>query len=206
VQFNDYIALAEPGLYVAQVKFFPDLFVAENSPFIASNKLTFNIRPAAENPAERSMVEAEIDKAAQRESLSPDATIAYLLNARMIDQWAKFFLYINLSELYINSYLQNDQARDQFNRLSETDKKTKVEIYRNQILAGKAEWYLVLRPTKFEVKETKYSPNLATVKVVQSYQHPDYMEPREYVYSLKRTDGIWEIINYKVTNQNTGTR
>jgi hypothetical protein len=203
VKFGDYIALREPGLYFVQALFFPDLYIQESSPSIASNKLTLNIRPAAETPGERGVIEARIERAQQRDTLPPDEVVAYMLKARMNDQWSKFYLYINLEELYLNRYLQTKQNRIQYNRLSEANKKMKVSGFQAQITAGKAEWYLVLRPHTFNIVETSYTPYIATVKVKQVFQHPDYKEPRLYTYTLKRAGNVWEITDYIVDIENT---
>jgi FtsP/CotA-like multicopper oxidase with cupredoxin domain len=202
VKFNDYIKLIEPGLYIVQAVFFPDLYMAETSPALASNKLSLNVRPAVESGEQRGMIEAQIEKALQRDDMPPDEVVAYTLRARMVDQWSKFFLYINLEELYINSFLKTKDNRDQYNKLPEQEKRAKVDGYRKQIMDGKAEWYLVLRPHTFDIIETNYTPFNATVKVRQVYQHPDYKEPRVYTYILKRASNSWEIINYTVENTN----
>ena len=203
VKFGDYIALRDPGLYYVQAVFFPDLYMEDSSPSIASNKLALNIRPPVSSPDERVAIEARVDRAEQRDTLPPDEVITYMLKARMTDEWAKFFLYINLEKLYINSFLKTRRNRDQFNRLSEADKKMKVTAYKNQITAGKAEWYLVLRPDSFEIVETSYTPFEAMVKVRQVFQHPDYKEPRLYTYFLERAGNVWELTNYIVENVNT---
>jgi hypothetical protein len=204
VKFSDYVKLKEPGLYIVQTLFYPDLYMSDSSEAVVSNKLTLNVRPPIESSDERGAVEAQIEKAMQREDLPPDGVVSYMLKARMVDHWSKFFLYINLESLYINSFLKTKQNRDQYNKLSEAEKRTKIDWYKNQIMQTKAEWYLVLRPHTFEIVETNYTPFDATVKVRQVYQHPDYKEPRLYTYYLKRSGRSWEIVNYTVENSNPG--
>ncbi len=203
VSLSDYIALKDAGLYYVQAVFFPDLYMADAAPSLTSNKLTLNIRPAVQSPAERVEVEARVERARQRDTLPPDEVVTYMLKARMADEWAKFFLYINLEDLYLNRYLTTRQNRDQFNRLSEAAKHLRVNGYKKQIMAGKDEWQLVLLPHTFEIVETRYTPFAATVKARQIYQHPDYKEPRLYTYTLKRSGNVWEITDYLVANINT---
>jgi hypothetical protein len=206
VELNDYIALREPGLYVVQVKFYQDLYISESSASIDSNKLTLNIRPAAENDTQRAKIEAQLDRDAMREDLPPDKVVAYTIKARYNSEWSKFFLYINLESLYINSALRNIlSGRDQFNRLSEADKKARVEMYRSQIMTLKTEGDLVLLASDFTILKTTYTPTDATVQVVQIYNHPDYKESRTYLYTLRLSGKTWEITDYQVTNRNTGT-
>jgi hypothetical protein len=206
VKFADFAALREPGLYYVQALFFPDLYMEQTSPPVASNKLTLNLRPAVDSPAERGAVEARVERSQQRETFPPDEVVSYMIKARMTDQWSKFFLYINLEELYKNGYLKTKQNRDQFNRLSEADRRTRVEAYRSQIMAGKAEWYLVLKASDFEIVETTYTQTEASVKVRQTYQHPSYKEPRLYNYTLRRVGNVWEIVNYDASIVNTQGR
>jgi hypothetical protein len=203
VSLSDYITLKDPGLYYVQAVFFPDLYMADAAPSLTSNKLTLNVRPAVQSPTERVEVEARVERARQRDTLPPDEVVTYVLKARLADEWAKFYLYINLEKLYLNSFLKTRQNRDQFNRLSEADKQLKVNAYKNQITAGKAEWYLVLKPHSFAIVETRYTPFEATVKAQQVYQHPDYKEPRLYTYTLQRAGNVWEITDYVVENINT---
>jgi hypothetical protein len=130
-----------------------------------------------------------------------------MLKARMANQWSKFFLYINLEELYINNALKGGPNRDQFNRLSEADKRMKIDAYKKRIMDYRVEGDLIILPHSFKIMETNYTPFRATVTVEQVYQHPDYSELRTYKYSLKRSDNnVWEITDYEVTNKNTGKR
>jgi hypothetical protein len=206
LKLNDYIALREPGLYVVQVKFYPNLYISESSASIDSNKLTLNIRPAAENDTQRATIEAQLDRDAMREDLTPDKVVAYTIKARYTAEWSKFFLYINIESLYINSTLRNDMnGRDRFNRLSEADKKARLDMYRNQMMIGKSEGDLVLLASEFTILKTTYTPTDANVQVLQIYNHPDYKESRTYLYTLRLSGKTWEITDYQVTNRNTGT-
>jgi hypothetical protein len=207
VSFGDFVKLDNPGLYVVQVRFYPDLFISDSSTFIASNSLTLNIRPAAESPAQRGAIEAQIERDLQRGALPPDQVVSYTLYAREKNEWSKFFLYLNLPALYVNSYLRTSaNGRDQFNRLSEADKKVKIDAYRNQIMNLKTEGDLVLLTSSFTIEKTSYTQTDATVQVRQVYNHPDYQESRIYIYYLRPNNGIWEIVNYQVTNSNPGAR
>ncbi len=207
VSFKDFVALDNPGLYVVQVRFFPDLYLSEASASLASNTLTLNIRPAAESPAQKTAVEIQLDQAAQRGDLPPDQAVTYTLRARRDGNWSKFFLYVNLEALYINSALRNvPNGRDQYNRLSEADKKTRIDAYRNQIMTLKTEGDLVLLASDFTIERTTFTATDAEVQVKQVYAHPDYQEVRTYLYRLRRPNGVWEIVDYQVTNRNQGTR
>ncbi len=207
VPFKDFVKLDNPGLYVVRVRFYPDLFISDDSASLQSNTLTLNIRPPAANPAQKAAVEIQIERAAERGDLSPDKVVAYTLRARETDDWSKFFLYINLQALYVNSALgTSPNGRDQFNRLSEAEKKAKIDAYRNRIMALKTEGDLVLLASSFSIQKTTYTATDATVQVRQVYNHPDYQEARTYLYSLRRDNGIWEIVNYQVINLNSGAK
>ncbi|MBN2352595.1 MAG: hypothetical protein JXD23_08510 [Spirochaetales bacterium] len=207
VRFKDFVTLNNPGLYVVQVRFYPDLFLSGDSSSLQSNTLTLNIRPATSSPAEKAAVEIQLDRAAERGDLPPDKVVIYTLKAREEGNWSKFFLYINLEALYINSALRTSpNGRDQFNRLSESEKKAKIDSYRKQIMALKSEGDLVLLASSFSVQKTSYTATDASVQVRQVYNHPDYQEVRTYRYTLRRNNGIWEIVSYQVENLNSGAR
>lgn len=205
IRFSDYVSIKEPGLYFIQALFYPDLYLVENANSLLSNKLSLNLRPAVASNEERSFIEAQIDKALQRQDLPPDEIINYLLRARMKNEWSRFFLYLNLEQLYLNSYLKNPAAQNQFQKLSEEEKKIKIEWYKKQIMEGKEEWHLVMLPHNFEMVETSYTPTEARVKVKQIYRHPTYDEIRYYTYYLKRSNNTWEVVNYIVQNVNVGS-
>ncbi|HEQ72000.1 MAG TPA: hypothetical protein ENN69_05885 [Spirochaetia bacterium] len=205
VSFTDFIALREPGLYVIQALFYPNLFVAESASPITSNKLTLNVRPPISSPEERDFVEAQIERSLQREDLPPDGVVSYTLHARMNNQWNRFFLYINLEKLYVNSFLRTRAAQDQFNRLPEEEKLTRIAAYKRQIMKGEAEWQFVMLPDSFRIEETNYTRTEGTVRVRQIFRHPDYTEPRLYTYYLERTGNAWEIVNYIVEISGPGS-
>jgi len=206
VGFNDFATLPAHGTYNIQVVFFPGLYVNASSPALTSNRLQVSVRPPAGTTEQRSAAEAQIEKDAQRAYMPPDEVVAFMLNARKVDHWDKFFLYINLRKLYINSYLKTTANIDPFNRLSEEEKLARIAQYKKLIMEGKAEWYLMLRTNSFIIQNTSYSRFEATVKVYQEYQHPDYKEPRYYTYTLRRDNetNTWEITDYIIENANTG--
>ncbi|MBN1523428.1 MAG: hypothetical protein JW904_02990 [Spirochaetales bacterium] len=209
VNLNDFVELAAPNEYILQAEFYPELFIDEKTSIaLLSDRITVNIRPGTSDMDQRSKREAEITRDMQRETLSPDAVVRFMLDARKTEHKDKFFLYINLEKLYINNYLTTDENKKQFAKLSEEQRKIRITQYKEQIWASKEEWLFMLKAHEYTIVSTFYRQFDATVVVNQVFLHPDYREPRQYTYTLSKANptNTWEIVKYSVVNSNESGR
>ena len=69
---------------------------------------------------------------------------------------------------------------------------------------------IVIKPMKFEILQTSYTPFRGEVTVEEKFPYPpdaavpQYVEVKEYTYVLERKgDPYWKIIDYSVRNVGT---
>ena len=61
-----------------------------------------------------------------------------------------------------------------------------VEDFRNRLQARTTRDEIVLVPVDYEIKETRYTPDTGSVKVIEKFQNPDFIEVKEFTYYLNR--------------------
>jgi hypothetical protein len=130
----------------------------------------------------------------KREALSPDDVISYMLEARQSQEAAKFFLYMNIEDLYKRA----PQFRRTFLAAGEEERHQILADFENEL--WKREDTLSKVPSSFEIQSTSYTAKEATVAAKLKFDNGDYFELREYKYALKRNNGIWEVYDYQVRN------
>jgi len=132
-------------------------------------------------------------------SLPPDEVVAYTLHARQKSQWDSFFLYLD-----VESLLKNDPARRRrYLQLSQEDQMRMLEDYKQQLMNEQVDGDIIVIPEEFEVIKTEYTPEEATVQVIERFQYPGYVERKRYTYYLKKRDNVWFIYDYSVRNLGT---
>jgi len=194
-----YVAFADPGLYVVQATFYPNLFRGPGSAVMQSNRLTLNIKPPVVGVEERAKVEAETGALIAREALPPDEVVSYTISARQKSQWERFFLYLDLESL-----LRRNPERDRvFRRSTEAAQRLMIDQFRQQLMQSRIEQDISVVPTSFEVLKTTYDANQATVAVLERFKYPDYTELKQYTYLLKKSDRYWIIYDYEIKNLGT---
>ena len=199
VDLDKYAAFTDPGLYVVQAMFYPDLFRGPGSAAMQSNRLTLNLKPPVATAEEKAKVEAETGALIARQPLPPDEVVASTITARQKSQWEKFFLYLDLESL-----LRRNPERDRvFRRSTEAAQRQMIDQFRQQLMQARIDQDISVIPTSFEVQKTTYDRSEATVQVLEKFKYPDYTELKQYTYHLKKSDRYWIIYDYEIRNQGT---
>jgi hypothetical protein len=199
VDVTRYAAIKEPGLYILQASFFPELWRGRDSQPILSNKLTLSVKPPVATVEERAVVEAETGMLLAREVLPPDAVVAATLQARQKSQWERFFLYLDLESLLRKSS-EKDRA---WRRSGPEAQRQMLEGFRRQLMTARIDQEINVIPSSFEVQKTSYTPSEATVQVLEKFTYADYTELKRYTYHLKKQDRYWIIADYEIKNLGT---
>jgi|GEM_PF-1271737 hypothetical protein len=222
VNLRDYIELSDAGVYTVAAKFYPSLLpefqgargqsvltqVSANAKtlpsaevvdatVLSSNTLTLSLRPTLPTGTSK-VIHDNLDEHNQtylkREGKSPDEVVNYLLQARQAQEQAKFFLYLNIEDLYKRA----PQFRRTFLAAGEEERRQIMADFENEL--WKREEALSKVPAAFDILTTSYTAKDATVTAKLKFDNGDYFELREYKYALKRNNGIWEIYDYQVRN------
>lgn len=198
---NRYVDLQDPGAYLVTARFYPDLFTTPQGDFLRSNTLTLSIRPGRGTPEQ--MREAALTVATEetlrREDVPPDQVIRFMLDARIRENWPRFFLYIDLEALY----RQNAARERRYLAMSEEERIETVERFREQLIAGALNEEIITVPSEYEILETTYTPAAGEVVVRQRFDYPAFSETKRYRYALERRGGFWRITGYTVVNVST---
>ena len=200
---NEYVQMPEPGVYVLQARFYPELIGFNTSDSVVSEALTLALRPGTTGvDAVQEQLSARITQELQRERMPPNDVVSYTIRARQQGDWERFFLYMDLESL-----LRNNPTRDRrFTRLGEADQQAYLTEFREDLMADRTDEQILLTPDEFSVVRTTYTPDRGTVTVIQRFWFPDFVEVREYTYEVRRRDGIWYIVDYQVRNLGTEER
>jgi hypothetical protein len=229
---RDWRRLDSAGSYVVQAKFYPGLFKAVNAgggddysvfrtssvgpagasagptaedgaamPVLVSNRLNLHIRtPAVLNP---DGVPAALDEETQavyfREQLPPDEVVKWTLTSRQKSQWEKFFLYLDLEQLILNDAARARKWRAE----SEEGRQRMLTKYREDLRRQTIDGDITAIPYEFQIERTTYNADDGTVSALEKFRIGDYTERKRYTYYLRRSAGIWTIVDYVV--QNLGT-
>ena len=194
---TDFIDIDEARQYRLQGKFYPEL--ASSGNYLLSNTLSLSVRPSTMSDPVMDRIEEETGQILKAEALSPDEVVSYVINARQRSQWEKFFLYLNLEDLF----LRNPGNEEKFRRASEADRMFLIEEYRQSLQAETIDQDLLVIPHEFRILKTVYTEDEGTVDVLVKIKYPDFTELKQYTYQLQKNMGIWYIVNYEVRNLGT---
>ncbi|MDC7240339.1 MAG: hypothetical protein PQJ50_08260 [Spirochaetales bacterium] len=201
LDLDDFVIPEDPGVYVLEGSFFPDLKNREQGLGIQSNQLSLTVRPGMEETGYMDMVDMETGEILTASNLAPDDVVRYTLQARQKNQWNKFFLYLDLREIL----LQSSMTRRQFEKMSQSEQDATVEAYRIDLENGRVpgNQAIVDIPVEFEILQTSYTANEATVIVREVFQNTGFREIKRYTYYLNRNENYWKIYRYDVKNIGT---
>ncbi len=200
---KDYITISDPGVYVLECAFFPELrrlpdYTEEN---IKSNRLTLEVKPepAAAMATGYLPLDERTGGILRPEEIPPDQVVAETLIARQKSQWERFFLYLDLEQM-----IAGDPAkRSRFNAASESVRLDMIENYRQELMQSRAENEISLIPGEFQIERTSYSGNEGTVTAIEWFNYTGFRERKRFTYTLARRDNIWRITGYTVDNLGT---
>jgi hypothetical protein len=199
VDLSKYTAFTQPGLYVLQAQFYPELHRTGTSAAIASNRLTLNLRPGPATQSMRAAVDTETGVLLARQALSPDQVVAWTITARQKSEWDKFFLYLDLEKL-LRRGAEKDRA---YRNSSEEARRAMVEQFRQDLRQSRIDGDINVIPYAYEIQKTAYTPDTGTVQVLEKFKYPDYTELKNYTYYLQRQDKYWIIVDYEIKNMGT---
>lgn len=205
VGLPNFVNLNEPGEYLVEALFYPELhnMLGNHGEPLVSNRIILSLRPDMGDSMIFHELAAANEEILRAESLSPDEVIKYTLEARQLDQWEPFFLYINL-----NSILrQNPLWERQFIQSNEDEQQAILMGFKEDLKAGQILEFqnFIEKPDRFEILHTAYNQNDATVRVREYFlsNNRDFTIIRDYQYFLVKENGIWKINRYQVSNVGT---
>ena len=195
----DYVRLDRTGVFVVRALFYPELVNGE-AELGASNTLSLTIQPDLRDAG---IVQARIDQETgtilQREALPPDEVVEYTIQALQDGAWNRFFLYVDLEGLL----LSNPNRARSYRRLSESDRRARLALFESQLQDQLEDPELSAVPTEFDMIRTTYDPVEASVIMDLQFVYPTFTEIKRYTYFLRRSDSVWYIYDYAVTNLGT---
>ena len=191
---KNYLDISTPGAYILNALYFPELSTSNVS--MKSNVISFTVRPSAGEMGIETRIDAETGEILRQQKFPPDEVVDYMLKARQKGEWNKFFLYLDVQSLY----LQNPDTKRSFERSSEEERISMLDAYKKKLQVRSTGEEIVLVPISYEIRETRYTPLTGSVKVVEKFQNPDFIEVKEFTYYLNRRDGVWMIDSYDVRN------
>ena len=199
LDLTQFAAFSSPGQYVVQATFFPELFRGPDSSSMKSNRLSLNVKPAAENAEEKATLQAENGAMLARQPLPPDEVVSGTVSARQKSQWERFFLYLDLESL-----MRKNPEKDRiFRNSTEAQQRQMVDQFRQQLRQTTIQQDISVIPTSFEIRKTTYDSSEGTVEVLEKFKYPDYTELKAYTYHLKKIDRFWIIYDYEIKNLGT---
>jgi hypothetical protein len=195
VSLKDYIRLNRDGKLHVQAHFYPYLYDKQYADKKDSDVLELYINPAVLEPEELELVEEETGEILKREAIPPDDVIRFMLEARMRDEWAKFFLYF-----YIDSFIEADPEWSvRWQKSSEEERILMREEYKENFKNKMENYAIVTRPDEYTILKTVYEPDSGYVVVEERFIYPaGFTEVRYYTYYMKRFDVYWLLTSYNV--------
>lgn len=203
---RDYIELAEPGPYVLQARFWPELHAApaavppggSASPAaLVSPALSLSVRPGSPTPAAAQLFKADELSVLRPERIAPDEVVTRTVRARQRGLWNEFFLYLDLERLL----KANPEKRRAYDRESDDGRRRMLESYRAELMASTVDSDIVVVPSSFEIVETRYRPGNGTVVAMLRFAYDGFSLLKQYTYELEKRNDIWYIVSYTVLNK-----
>ena len=200
---KDYLTIADPGVYVLECAFFPELRrLPDYSELnIASNRLTLEVKPepAAAQAAGYLPADEKTGGILRPQAIAPDQVVAETLTARQKSQWERFFLYLDLEQM-----LESDPTKKaRFLAASENGRLDMIENYKAELMQSRSENQISIIPSEFQIERTAYSGNEGVVTAIEWFDYTDFRERKRFTYTLARRDNIWRITGYTVDNLGT---
>jgi hypothetical protein len=206
IKLKDYVSIDEAGEYLIEAEFFPELNqpMMEQGISLTSNRILLSVRPPLGGRSEaEDQIISESQDILRAENKSPDQVISYVLEARQLDQWNRFFLYIDIPALL----RQNPAWERQYINSTEEEQIALLESFKASLIDENILDFenFIERPDRFEILQTSYTPELATVKVREYFRssNRDFTIVRDYSYYLRKNQGIWKIERYESSNIRT---
>jgi hypothetical protein len=198
---RDYVDLRQSGGFIVQAKVYPELNRGAPAAPLESNRLNLNLRPPAiPGPGGIPLaMDEETNAVLVREKLPPDQVVDYMLSARQKSQWEKFFLYLDLEAMISRDGTRQRQWRAE----PEEGRQRMLARYREELQSAVVDTDISTIPRNFTIERTTYNAEEGTVVVLEYFSTGNYIEKKQYSYTLRRQDDIWTIVDYTVLNLGT---
>ena len=200
LDLDQFVVVDTPGVYTISAEFYPELNYISGQSALDSNELILSMIPDfadADDVSDRITEEGGL--LLVQEDLSPDEVVRQTILARMQDNWDRFFLYMDLEELYT----EVPARRRTFTGLSAAEQELELAEFRETLQNSNTDEQIADRPISYQILSTYYTPTEGEVTAEQRYEYPDFVEVRRYTYQLERRDNVWEITGYTVQNRGT---
>ena len=204
LRLNDVVDIKEAGLYFVQLDFFPGFGFSKQP--VKSNIIDLSIRPDIGVSEIQRVIDDKTGEILRKEKKGPDAVVEYMLNALQKSEYEKYFLYLDLEKLMIKS----ESKRERYNRLSEAERYSMVNEYKNYLLNLMQTDYrtadsedIIYVPLTYTINKTWYTQDHGEVLVTEKFKYEDLTEIKNYTYRLTKIDDIWMITDYIVINKGT---
>ncbi|MFP4267418.1 MAG: hypothetical protein ACLFQW_05405 [Spirochaetaceae bacterium] len=206
VPLSSFVDVKEPGIYFVQASMKPNI---EENPELTSNEITLHIRPdkeASGESVESGEIEEQIESGEtdilQKEQLSPDEVVRYMITARQQEDWKKFFLYLDVESLLVEHRLK----RERYRRASDSERKRMIEDYKDLLRSSMVNNEILMKPDTFDI--IRYRVDMsnkkeAEVTVRARFKYQDFTEIKMFTYYLDQSEGYWEVNRYEVTHEGT---
>jgi hypothetical protein len=215
INLRDFVVVNEANTYVIQANFRPRAVLfnndnksmpvaasaAGNNMILKANPLSLTIRPFVANRSFTDILDRETNEILRQENLAPDQIISYTLRARQAEQWNKFFLYLNLEQLF----RRNADRSRRYNYADVEVRAQLLENFKKDLTTTVTDSDLSTIPYEFKILSTYYTEDKAIVTTRQVYRQQQYNEIKEFKWYLNRDNenGIWMVYDYEVTNLGT---
>jgi len=214
---RDFVRLDEPGAFVVRAFVHPELFrpefatplggapVSWSAPatrslegVLVSERIGLNVlAPVARAPDGLPYaLEVATGAVLMRERLPPDEVVEYTIRARMLDQWERFFLYLDLDEM-----LRRDPiAGRRWANEGAEGRQLMADQFRQQLRSPTTTEGIALVPIDYAIQRTQHSGDSGQVVVRMYFRGIHFTEIKDYTYYLQRRDDVWTIVDLSVVN------
>ena len=204
VFLDDMVDINEAGIYFIQLDFYPGIGLSKQP--IKSNILDLSIRPDIGASEYQRVIDEKTGEILRKEKKGPDEVVEYMLKSLQKSEYEKYFLYLDLEKLMLKS----ESKREIYNRMSESERISMIEEYRDNLLKLMQTDYrtadsedIIYVPVSYTINKTWYTQNRGEVIVTEKFRYEDLTEIKEYTYRLTKNDDIWMITDYIVINKGT---
>ncbi len=142
-------------------------------------------------------VNEHVQQVLRAANLPPDQAVSYMLSARQTNQREKYFLYLDLENLYRDEPRRNESYR----RLGEAERLVMLRSFSDELWKTDVNAAISYIPNSYDIMNTNYAGDRGTVIVLQKYKNNFFTEVKEFKYRLERKQDIWKIVSYSVTNK-----
>ena len=194
---KELVRIEQPGDYIVRSRFYPTLVTSDTTAdtLLSSGSLRVTIRPSIPPPIGKQPEPPIPPTPLNRQDINPDEVVRYLLDARIDEDWGRFFLYLNVTSIY-RALPDRDRI---FTRLAARNQLLEIEKFRTDLQRGTTKDSIALQPLAYTVIETSYNNDRAQVVAELQFRSIGRgASVRRYVYFLRRDNASWEIYDYTV--------